>query len=281
MRPFVARRALLSATVLVGVGVTASASLSRGSTGAGAGPAPDAAVASLALAPGDPPVHSFYFSRAMYSGGGGVWGRRRGGSWATDYPKADQQFLTVLRRLTNIDAFPADNAIRLDDPNLRRFPFLYAVEVGNMSLTDMEVKGLRDYLLAGGFLMADDFWGTYEWQQFEGEMMRVLPEYPIVDIPADHEIFRAFYDVAEIIQVPNVDNGRRHFRSGSPTHEQDGYVPRCRGIFDDRGRLLVVINWNTDIGDAWEWAEQPDYPLKFSTYAYQMGANFIAYAMSH
>ncbi len=220
-----------------------------------------------------PGNHAFYFSRAQYGNRTG----RRFGSWSVDYPKADRQFLVVLRRLTNLDAFEFEHPLRLDDPELRRFPFLYAVEVGYMALSEAEVIGLREYLLAGGFLMVDDFWGTYEWQNFESEMRRVLPEFPIVDLPLDHPIFSSFYDIREIIQVPNVGQGI----AGGPTHERDGYVPTCRGIFDEHGRLMVVINWNTDLGDAWEWAEQARYPLKYSTFAYQMGVNFIVYAMSH
>jgi hypothetical protein len=223
-------------------------------------------------------AHSFYFTRAAYSSGrfGGFGGRGGGGSWATDYPKADQQFLVVLRRLTNLDALPYEHPVQLDDPELRRYPFIYTVEVGNMSLSEAEVTALRSYLLAGGFMVADDFWGDYEWQVFQEQMRRVFPEYPIVEIPRDHPVMSAFYDVNEIIQVPNVGNARTGF-----TSEKGGVVPHCRGIFDEKGRLLVVVNWNTDLGDAWEWAEQPDYPLKYSTYAYQMGVNFIVYAMSH
>ena len=216
------------------------------------------------------PGHSFFFARAIYSGSGFRPG------WNTDYPKADLQFISVLRRLTDVDSFSEDFAVRLDDPDLRRYPFLYALEVGGMRLTEAEVQGLRDYLLAGGFLMIDDFWGSFEWRNFRQEMSRVLPDYDIVDIPLDHPIFSTVYKVDEIIQVPNVDQGMW----GGPTHEQDGYVPHVRGIFDDEGRLMVVINWNTDLGDAWEWAEQAAYPLEYSTYAFQMGANFIVYAMT-
>ena len=220
---------------------------------------------------------AFYFSRAMYGNRGRGERGDFGGSWRVDYPKADRQFLTVLQRLTNLDAYPSEHVVRLDDPELRRFPFLYAVEVGYMSLSDPEIRGLRDYLLAGGFLVVDDFWGTYEWENFEQQMRRVFPEYPIQDLPLDHPIFSAFYDIKEIVQVPNVQNGI----SGVRTWERDGYVPVTRGITDDQGRLMVVINWNTDLGDAWEWAENAQYPLKFSTYAFQIGVNAIVYAMSH
>ncbi len=215
----------------------------------------------------------FYFTRAAYSGSRGRFFSR----WATDFPKADRQFLVGLRRLTNLDAYELENPVRLDDPELRRHPFLYAVEVGYMALTDSEVHGLRDYLLAGGFLVVDDFWGTYEWQNFEHEIRRVLPEYPIVDLPLDHPILSSFYEIGEIIQVPNVQLGIM----GGRTWERDGVQPAFRGIFDDIGRLMVVINWNTDLGDAWEWAENPYYPLKFSNFAYEMGINFIIYAMTH
>jgi len=217
------------------------------------------------------PHHEFHFTRAAYTS----WGWP---SWATDFPKADRQFLIGVRRvLSELDAFALENPVRLDDPDLARFPFLYAAEVGRMELEEAEVKGLRRYLQAGGFLVVDDFWGTGEWENFESEIKRVLPEHEIVEIPLDHPLFHALYDIREILQVPNVWQGVR----GGRTWERDGYDPHCRGIFDDKGRLMVVINWNTDLGDAWEWAEEPRYPLRFSTFAYEMGINFIVYAMSH
>ena len=124
-------------------------------------------------------------------------------AWATDYPKAERQFLTVLRRLTNLDASPSENAVRLDDPAIRAYPFIYAVEVGYMSLSSREVTELREYLLSGGFMVVDDFWGSYEWRNFESQMRRVFPEYPIVEIPMDHPVMSAFYDVK-----PNSVDGR-------------------------------------------------------------------------
>lgn len=220
----------------------------------------------------------FYWTRAIYSGYGGGWyGRGGGGSWRTDYPKGDQQFLVVLKRLVRLNAYDWENAVSLADPQLRHFPIIYAVEVGRMDLTEPEVEGLRSYLEQGGFMIADDFWGSRQWAQFEYNMRRVFPDRPIVDIPMDHEIFSAFYDIEEIRQVPNINNAR----GGYQTHERDGYVPFVRGIFDDLGRLMVVINFNTDLGDAWEWAESPSYPLEFSTFAYELGANMIIYGMTH
>jgi hypothetical protein len=225
-----------------------------------------------------PGRYPFYWTRAVYSGyGRGWWGGRGGGSWATDYPKGDRQFLVVLKRLVRLNAYDWENAVSLADPNIRRFPVIYAVEVGRMELTDEEVEGLRNYLDAGGFLIVDDFWGTREWSVFEWNMARVFPERSIEDIPPDHPLFSAYYDIEDILQVPNINNGA----SGRQTHERDGYVPYVKGIFDDERRLMVVVNWNTDLGDAWEWAESPYYPLEFSTFAYEMGANMIVYGMSH
>jgi hypothetical protein len=216
----------------------------------------------------------FYFTRAAYTG---YYRFRDFRSWSVDFPKADRQFLIGLRRLTNLDAYELENPVRLTDPDLGKYPFLYTVEVGYMALTEAEVDGLRRYLEAGGFWVVDDFWGSFEWENFQAQIGRVLPGYPLVDIPLTHPIFNCFYDVKEILQVPNVGQGVQ----GGPTWEQDGYYPAVKGIFDENGRLMVVVNWNTDLGDAWEWAENPYYPLKFSTYAYQMGVNFIIYAMSH
>ncbi len=219
----------------------------------------------------------FYFSRVAYRGYGGFRGRGR--SWRTDFPRADQIFLSFIDRLLpNLDAYEREFVVQLPEPDIRSYPFLYALEVGRMSLSPPEIEGLRNYLLAGGFLVIDDFWGPREWQNFEYEIRQVLPEYEIVDLTLDHPIFTTFYEIEEILQVPNVGNGVY----GGPTWEcRVRCFPVVRGIHDDKGRLMVIINFNTDLGDAWEWADNPRYPLKYSTYAYEMGVNFIVYAMSH
>lgn len=229
-----------------------------------------------------PPGRAFYFTRAIYSDyygrGGDYYGRRRGrGSWSTDCPEADQHFVLGLKHLTDIDAFDLQHMVPLEDPELRHFPLLYAVEVGHMALTDTEVVGLRNYLLAGGMLIVDDFWGSREWADFEHEISRVLPEYPIVELPLDHPVLRTFYQIDTVVQVPNVRNGK----SGGPTWEQDGYIPHLKAIFDDRGRLLVLISWNSDLGDAWEWADDPFYPRMYSNYAVRLGVNMVLYGMTH
>lgn len=245
------------------------------------GPPPMPAAQEL---PHHPAFREYYFSRVAYTGYARGWGRgfgRGGASWAIDYPKADQIFLSFIDRLlSNLDAYEWQHPVLLDDPELRRFPYLYALEVGYMNLTPPEVVGLRGFLLAGGFLVIDDFWGPNEWANFEYQMEQVLPGYPIVDLSLSHEIFSTFYEITELLQVPNHSNGINSIYGGS-TAECYGCLPQVKGIYDERGRLMVVINFNTDLGDAWEWADDPYYPLKFSTYAYEMGVNMILYAMSH
>ena len=239
---------------------------------------------------GEPlPPHEFYFTRAVYS----EYRRGRfgfgGGSWAIDYPKADRQFIVVVKRLANLDAYDFENAVSLADPEVRRFPFLYMLEVGDMYLTDEELRGLRDYLAAGGFLMIDDTWDVNEWENLEAEMARVLPGRPIVDLPMDHQIFRSFYNIEHILQVPNISRATSISQMNIPEEYERRFTSECyyseceptvKGIFDDQGRLMVIIHHNTDLGDAWEWAENPYYPLKFSTYAYEVGVNMIIYSMT-
>jgi hypothetical protein len=246
--------------------------------------------------PAVPEYHEFYFTRAIYTdygrGFGGYGGRGyfraaelgdRGPAWSIDYSNADRHMVQVTRRLSNIDACGWEHPASLADPELRRYPFLYSLEWGNAKLTDAEVKGLRDYLDAGGFLMIDDFWGTYEWQNFEQQMKRVLPGKQIVELPRTDLLFHIHYTVeGDILQVPNAGNARA-IEEGDPratTSEKDGFVPHVRGIYDNTGRLMVVINWNTDLGDALEWAESPYYPLRYSTFASEMFLNMIMYSMT-
>ncbi len=216
----------------------------------------------------------FTFVRVVYTGLQG-WGYYK--NWYTDWPKADRQFILGIQRLTNIKTADQGKTIPLTDKEIFRYPFIYSVEVGHWNLTDDEARALREYLRRGGFLFCDDFWGSVEWENFQRNVARILPGMKIVEIPKAHPIFHSYYDIPEIIQTPNVGNALYK----STTFEEDGHVPHCRGIFDDNGRLMVVINWNTDLGDAWEWADLPGYPAKYSTYAYQIGINAIIYAMSH
>lgn len=216
----------------------------------------------------------FTFVRAVYNGLG-PWGYYK--AWYTDWPKADRQFILGIQRLTNIETADREKTIPFTDSEIFRYPFVYSVEVGHWNLSEHEVSSLREYLQRGGFLFCDDFWGSREWENFEYHMRRVLPDCRIEDLPPDHPVFHCYYDIPAVIQVPNVGNALYQ----SYTFEEDGIVPHCRGISDAGGRLMVLINWNTDLGDAWEWADLPGFPAKYSTYAYELGINAIIYAMSH
>jgi hypothetical protein len=220
---------------------------------------------------GDP---EFTFARLVYTGLG-PWGYYK--AWYTDWPKADRQFILGVRRLTNIRVAEQGKTIPATDPEIFRYPFIYSVECGHWNLTDAEVSNLREYLKRGGFLFCDDFWGSREWENFRQNISRVLPGARIIDLPPSHPVFHSYYDIGQIIQTPNVGNALY----SDQTSEQDGIIPHCRGMLDDNGRLMVIINWNTDLGDAWEWADLPGYPAKYSTYAYKIGINAIVYAMSH
>jgi hypothetical protein len=230
----------------------------------------------------------FVFGRLMYPpaayGGYGYrgWGRYGGdwtqgrSSWTTDYPRSDRHFVTALRRLTRVHVRSVEQPVNLDDGDVWDWPWLYGVEVGQWNLTDQQAKTLREYLLRGGFLMVDDFHGSEEWEIFNASMHRVFPDRPVVDLDHAESIFHGIYDLDDKYQVP----GAQFVRSGR-TYEQDGYEARWRGIYDDHNRLMVAICHNMDLGDAWEWADDPRFPEKYSALAIRIGVNYVVYAMTH
>jgi hypothetical protein len=223
------------------------------------------------------------FARLMYPSAYYGW-RYRGGdwthgasSWTTDYPRSDRHLAQAVRRLTRIHARSLEQPINLDDgDDVFYWPWLYAVEVGHWDLSDAQAKKLREYLLRGGFFMCDDFHGTREWSVFIASMKRVFPDRPIVDVPNTDAIFHVLYDLDQRYQVP----GAQYLRSGR-MYESDGFEPRWRGIYDDKGRLMVAICHNMDLGDSWEWADDPHYPEKFSALGIRIAINYIMYAMTH
>ena len=222
----------------------------------------------------------FIYTRLMYPSAGrrgfGGYGGRGGGSWATDYPKNDRQFLQGLRRLTRVHARSMENVVDLDTDDLFNYPFIYAVEVGQWYLSDAQAAKMREYLLRGGFLMVDDFHGTYEWEMFMASMSRVFPDRPVVEMENKDAIFHVLYDLDERFQVPGLAA-----LYGGVTYERDGIEARWRGIYDDKGRIMVAICHNMDLGDAWEWADDPTYPERYASLAYRIGVNYIVYSMTH
>ena len=226
------------------------------------------------------------FARLMYPqssmGYGRNFGSRRGGDWregnsmwTQDYPRADRHFSLAMRRLSRIHARSTEQPVNLDDGDeIYNWPWLYAVQVGEWGLTEPQAKKLRDYLLRGGFFMADDFHGSEEQAYFENTMKMVFPERPIVDIPNDDPIFHTLYDLDDRYRI----TGAEHLAVG---YKLDGKVARWEGIYDDKGRVMIAISLNSDIGDSWEWSNDPRYPQKFSDLGIRIGVNYVVYAMTH
>lgn len=222
----------------------------------------------------------FTFVRVKYTSGGNNYRYRNPfgtnwPSWTVDYPNAEQNFMEGLRRWTGMN-ITEPVALSFTDDEIYRYPFAYAVEVGFMTLTQKEAEGLGEWLLRGGFLMVDDFHGPFEWQHFVDQIRMVFPERAIVDIPIEHPLFHCFYDFQELVQIPGLGtilNGM--------TYEKGGVQQHCRGIFDDDGRLMVLIIHNMDMGDAFEHAKDPRYPPKYSAEAFKLGINFVIYALTH
>jgi hypothetical protein len=214
----------------------------------------------------------FHFVRLIYTA---VPGSRRN-RWFTDAPAAETNLMQGVRRLSRINAAEEATYITIMDDSLFDYPWVYAVEVGGWLLSEPETARLRDYLLRGGFLVVDDFHGTTEWDTFIDSMRRVFPDRPIVEIPQTDSVFHLTFELDARQQIP----GLAALVNGV-TYEKDGYLPHWRGIYDDNGRLMVVINFNMDLGDSWELADDPEYPLHYTASGYQYAINYMIYAMTH
>jgi len=247
----------------------------------------------------------FYFTRLIYSGGrggffagddspklgtertceslergeGGTGGRGRG-SWATDYPASDCKFMWGVERLSGVRVYDrTPHSITIMDPDLFKYPYLYVVEPGRgMDLSKEEAERLREYMLRGGFIHIDDFWGLRERANVEYQLSKIFPEFPPKQLDMKEEVFHTFFDVDNVMQIPNVDTG---CNGGATWESSDDREARIYGIKDEKGRLMSVITYNSDLGDAWEWMDLPCYPEAYSSQAYRMGLNFIIYSMTH
>jgi hypothetical protein len=222
----------------------------------------------------------------MYSS---VRGEPGGQGWSTDYPDADVNFSTRLSELTktrvsrDATGSPRHLVVGLTDDALFQCPFIQMADVGTLAFTVPEVAVLRSYLLKGGFLWVDDFWGTAAWEKWAGELGRVLPpdEYPIHDVPIEHPIFRTVFYVKEVPQIPSIQFWRRS-RGGTSERGRDSATAHMRGVSDSHGNLLVLMTHNTDIADSWEReGEDTKYFYSFSPAGYSLGVNVLMYAMTH
>ena len=235
-----------------------------------------------------PKLGEFHFIRMEYTdymrrGFGFVSRRGRGsGWWAQDWPDADEHFSTGVQRLTRINVGEPLHMAVTDD-RIFDYPWLYATQTGYWQLTDAETSRLREYLLRGGFLVTDDFWESQEYELFRETMNRVLPGKPITDIALEDSVMHVLYDIEQkdLTFIP----GSRHLRYAGPgqvvVRQPPGTSPAWQGMYDDKNRMVVAVNFNTDIGDAWEFADAPEYPEAMTRLSYWYGINYLMYSITH
>jgi len=219
------------------------------------------------------------FGRRFRFGGGMPDWREGGTSWTQDYPRADRHFASALRRLTRVHARSVEQPVNPDDlDDFDNWPWLVAGEMGDWKLTEAQAKTIREYLLRGGFIYMDDFWGPEEWARFDESMKMVFPDRPAVEIDTKDSIFHVVYDLDDRYQIL----GQWSLRGGGFMAQRAvGTRAQWRGIYDDKGRVMVAMSFNSDVGDSWEWADDPRYPEKYSALGIRIGVNYVVYAMTH
>lgn len=237
-----------------------------------------------------PAKGEFHFIRMEYTdmrgyGAGFRFASRNGrgsGWWLQDWPDADEHFSTGVERLTRI-ATAAPLHMGLTDDHLFDNPWIYATQTGYWQLTAAEIARLREYLLRGGFLMVDDFWGSGEWEVFSQTMQQVLPDQPITEIAEKDPVMHVLYDIErkDLSFIPGTRHLRRGAGGGVVVQQPPGTAPAWLGMNDPKNRMVVAVNYNTDIGDAWEYADAPEYPEHMTALAYRYGINYLVYAMTH
>lgn len=193
----------------------------------------------------------------------------RGEEWSHDYPEAGLHFSKILSELSKLQVVLDEDEyiFAFDDPNLMKYPFAYMCEVGHMQLTDQEVAGMREYLLRGGFLLVDDFRSNYEMRNFEYFFKKAFPEpeYKMKPLDITHPIFNCFFTIKSLdVHAPY---GR--------------YKPEFLGVEDKHGRLMMIINYNNDVSDYWQWSNDPFMPIDDTNSAYKFGVNYVFYALTH
>jgi hypothetical protein len=227
------------------------------------------------------PLAEFHFARAAYDSHGAYGGSSGYGMpmWAIDWPDAEEHFMPALERFTRVrSAAPADTAhIQLTDDRLFDYPWLFMQQAGRgqWDPSQQDAERLREYLMRGGFLVVDDMHGEQDWLIFENAIKRVLPGRPILEIAPDDALLNIVFDMDQRTQIP----GERHLNYDGTASMQG--PPHWRAIYDDDGRMIVAINYNIDMGDAWEHADDAHYPVDMTSLAYRFGVNYLIYAMTH
>lgn len=203
---------------------------------------------------------------------------RRGGGyqrWGIDANKAERLFVQGLRRLTRVHTRSVEEIVDIDSDEMYHWPWLYAVAAGDWVFTEAQAARLRSYLARGGFLVVDDFHSEREWDSFMAGINQIVPGHQVIELDNDHPMFHTVYDLSKRVRVP----GYNVVRYGQV--ERGGVDPHWRAIIDDKGRVQVAICFNMDMGDAWEFADEPDYPEQYASMAFRMGVNYILYSLTH
>jgi hypothetical protein len=220
--------------------------------------------------------------RLMYpSAGGGFFGgydwHQGGTGWTDDYPRGDRALITMLRRNTRINVRAVEQPVSLDDgDDIYYWPFLVAGLAQSWQLSEQQAAKLREYLERGGFLFCDSFFGERSWEYYEESLKRVFPTRDIVDLKDEEVVFHVAFDLKGMtnVSIPHISQA---FGGGFGL----GGTPHWRGVFDDDGRLMVLIAHNNDVGDGWQWADDPRYPADEANRALRIGSNIAVYAMTH
>lgn len=219
----------------------------------------------------------FVFARLKFLGAGGRFGGFGGNWWAIDYPKSDRALVQGIRRLTRVHVRSVEQVVDPDSDDIFNWPWMYAGQVSHWTFTPSQAARVREYLLKGGFLMIDDSHGDFEWQVVLAGLRMIFPDRPVGDLRPDDEIYHVLYDLDGTVQIP----GTRFIWGGGRYPEGVAGHPKYRAIRDDRGRVMIAVCHNTDVADAWEWADSPDYPERQASASFRLTTNYIIYGLTH
>lgn len=214
----------------------------------------------------------FAFARLRYRSWRGGW--RGGARWGIDANKSDRQFIVALRRLSRVNARSVEEIVDVDSDAIFKWPWLYAVGIGDWQLNDSQARRLREYFARGGFFAVDDFHNDREWLSFMEGLNQALPGNVVEELDVRDPIFHIVYDIKELTPIPGLN-------VVDTLWERGGVGQHYRAVFDAKRRPQVGIWFNMDLGDAWEWADIPEYPEKYASQAFRVGVNYVVYSMTH